>query len=172
MWSMISSLQPIVDVLAPAFTQPSAITSANFFLAWIMCLGNRTIFRVCKSANPQTLHDNSQRHGFDGYYNFFERSAWTPAGLAYRVALLIITRLKVFGPITLLVDDTLAHKRGKCVWGLGWFRDAVACAWRKWLSRRTRGSSLSWDVFNQLLKRYPLPAAVVIHSVCRPSANP
>jgi len=24
------------------------------------------------------------------------------------------------------VDDTLAHKRGKCVWGLGWFRDAVA----------------------------------------------
>jgi hypothetical protein len=92
MWSMISSLQPIVDVLAPAFTQPSAITSANFFLGWIMCLGNRTIFRVCKSANPQTLHDNSQRHGFDGYYNFFERSAWTPAGLAYRVALLIIDR--------------------------------------------------------------------------------
>jgi DDE superfamily endonuclease len=126
MWSMISSLQPLVDVLAPAFTQPSAITSANFVLAWIMCLGNRTIFRVCKSANPQTLHDNSQRHGFDTYYNFFERSAWTPTGLAYHVALLIITRLQLVGPITLLVDDTLAHKRGKCVWGLGWFRDAVA----------------------------------------------
>jgi len=126
MWSMISSLQPIVDMLAPAFTQPSAITSANFFLAWIMCLGNRTIFRVCKNAQPQTLHDNSQRHGFDSYYNFFERSAWTPIGLAYHVALLIITRLKVFGPLTLLVDDTLAHKRGKSVWGLGWFRDAVA----------------------------------------------
>ena len=30
------------------------------------------------------------------------------------------------GAITLLVDDTLAHKRGKSVWGLGWFRDAVA----------------------------------------------
>ena len=126
MWSMISSLHPIVDVLAPAFTQPSAITSANFFLAWIMCLGKRTIFGVCKSANPQTLHDNSRRHGFDSYYNFFERSAWTPMGLAYRIALLIITGLNVWGTITLLVDDTLAHKRGKSVWGLGWFRDAVA----------------------------------------------
>lgn len=126
MWSMISSLQPLVDVLAPAFTQPSAITSANFFLAWIMCLGKRTLFRVCTSANPQTLHDNSRWHGFDSYYNFFERSAWTPLGLAYHVALLIITRLNVCGVITLLVDDTLSHKRGKSVWGLGWFRDAVA----------------------------------------------
>jgi hypothetical protein len=26
----------------------------------------------------------------------------------------------------LLVDDTLLHKTGKSVWGLGWFRDAVA----------------------------------------------
>jgi hypothetical protein len=126
MWSMIASLEPLVDTLAPAFTEPSATTSTNFLLAWIMCLGNRTIFRVCKSAKPQTLHDNSKRHGFDTVYNFFERSAWTPTGLAYQVAVLIITRLHLVGPITLLVDDTLAHKRGKSVWGLGWFRDAVA----------------------------------------------
>jgi len=32
----------------------------------------------------------------------------------------------LFSTITLLVDDTLAHKRGRSVWGLGWFRDAVA----------------------------------------------
>src|SRR5205807_4966715 len=62
----------------------------------------------------------------DTYYNFFERSAWTPRSLAYHVGVLILTRLKFFGAITLLVDDTLAHKRGKSVWGLGWFRDAVA----------------------------------------------
>jgi hypothetical protein len=30
------------------------------------------------------------------------------------------------GVLTLLVDDTLAHKRGRSAWGLGWFRDAVA----------------------------------------------
>jgi hypothetical protein len=42
------------------------------------------------------------------------------------VAVLVLTRLRLFGRISLLVDDTLAHKRGKSVWGLGWWRDAVA----------------------------------------------
>jgi RNA-directed DNA polymerase len=52
------------------------------------------------------------------------------------------------------------------------FRDAVAGLWRKWLSRRSRGAPFSWDHFNLLLKRYPLPAAVVVHSVYRQAANP
>jgi RNA-directed DNA polymerase len=47
------------------------------------------------------------------------------------------------------------------------FRDGVARLWRKWLSRRSRGDPFSWDRFNLLLGRYPLPAAVVVHSVYR-----
>src|SRR3954453_21878817 len=126
MWTMILSLDPIVEELAPAFTQPSLAAGSELLLAWVMCLGKHNLFRVAQSADPRSLHDHSRRHGLDTYYNFFERSAWTPAGLAHRVGVLILTRLKFFGPITLLVDDTLAHKRGKSVWGLGWFRDAVA----------------------------------------------
>jgi DDE family transposase len=126
MWVMIDSFQNVVDVLAGSFTQPSFRSSCQLLLGWVMCLGQHTLCRVAHSAQPQTPPDHSQRHGLDGYYNFFERSAWTPTGLAYRVALLILTRLRLGGRITLLVDDTLAHKRGKCVWGLGWWRDAVA----------------------------------------------
>jgi hypothetical protein len=95
-------------------------------LAWVLCLGKHTLLRVGHCADPRRLPDLSQRHGLDSYYNFFERSAWTPTDLAYRVGVLILARLKFFGRITLLVDDTLAHKRGKSVWGIGWFRDAVA----------------------------------------------
>jgi group II intron reverse transcriptase/maturase len=36
--------------------------------------------------------------------------------------------------------------------------------WRKWLARRTRGHRLTWEKFCGLLKRYPLPAARVVHS--------
>jgi group II intron reverse transcriptase/maturase len=43
----------------------------------------------------------------------------------------------------------------------------VSRIWRKWLSRRKRGGSMTWDQFNRLLERYPLPAAVVVHSVYR-----
>jgi hypothetical protein len=126
MWTMIHSLEPLVAVLAPAFTQASFDTACELCLAWVMCLGNHTLLRVAESASPEALPDHKQRHGFDSYYNFFERSAWTPTALAQRVAVLLVTKLKPVGAITLLVDDTLAHKRGKCVWGLGWFRDAVA----------------------------------------------
>ena len=126
MWSMIDSLHTIVDDLAAAYTYPSFTTACQVLLGWVMCLGKHTLSRVAQSAQPQTPPDNSQRHGLDGYYNFFERSAWTPVGLAYHVAVLILSRLTFGGRITLLVDDTLAHKRGQSVWGLGWWRDAVA----------------------------------------------
>lgn len=126
MWTMIGSLQPIVALLQPAFTQPSFASCCHLLLAWVMCLGKHTLRRVGETAHPDHPPDHAQRHGLDTYYNFFERSAWTPRDLAHRVGVLVLTRLKFCGPITLLVDDTLAHKRGKSVWGLGWFRDAVA----------------------------------------------
>jgi len=126
MWPMIPALDDCVTALMPAFTQPSFTTHCHLILAWVMCLGRHQLYRVAQTADPQLLHNHSQRHGFDPYYNFFERSSWTPSALAYRVALLVLTRLVPFGRISLLVDDTLAHKRGKSVWGLGWFRDAVA----------------------------------------------
>jgi hypothetical protein len=126
MWTMILSLDAIVDELRPAFTQPSYGTGCELLLAWIMCLGKHTLRRAAENAYPDRAPDHSRRHGLDPFYNYFERSAWTPGGLARRVGVLILTRLKFVGAITLLVDDTLAHKRGKSVWGLGWFRDAVA----------------------------------------------
>lgn len=42
--------------------------------------------------------------------------------------------------------------------------------WRKWLMRRSRGQYLRWDRFKQMLQRYPLPPAKVVHSCC--TANP
>lgn len=126
MWEMIPSLASCVDALAPAFTQPSYAAHCRLLLAWLMCLGKHTLYRVGCNGHPDLPHDHSQRHGLDCYYNFFERSCWRPKDLAYRVAVLILTRLSFSGCITLLVDDTLAHKRGKSVWGMGWWRDAVA----------------------------------------------
>jgi hypothetical protein len=125
-WDMIPSLQSCVDCLAPAFTQPSYATSCRLVLAWFMCLGKHTLCRVGYNDHPEQPPDHSQRHGLDTFYNFFERSSWKPKDLAFRVAVLIFTRLPFSGRITLLVDDTLAHKRGKSVWGMGWWRDAVA----------------------------------------------
>ncbi|HET8644941.1 MAG TPA: transposase, partial [Vicinamibacteria bacterium] len=123
---MIHSLHDVVEQLRPAFTAPAFAAGCDLLLAWVMCLGQHTLGRVGRTARADRVPDHSCRHGLDVYYNFFERSAWSPTALAQRVGVLLLTRLKLLGTITLLVDDTLAHKRGQSVWGLGWFRDAVA----------------------------------------------
>jgi DDE superfamily endonuclease len=150
MWCMIESLHSFVDGLSAAYTRPSFTTASQFLLGWIMCLGKHTLWRAAHSAQPDVTPNRSQRHGLDSYYNFFERSAWTSSGLAYQVAVLILTRLQFLGRITLLVDDTLAHKRGKSVWGLGWWRDAVASTKK----RVATASGHNWVV---LAVAYQLP---------------
>jgi hypothetical protein len=47
----------------------------------------------------------------------------------------------------------------------------VERVWRKWLARRNN-HGMPWERFAQLLKRYPLPPARVVHSVYRLAANP
>ena len=47
------------------------------------------------------------------------------------------------------------------------FRYEVLRLWRKWLLRRRRAWHGTFDWFGRLLKRYPLPSAVAVHSVCR-----
>jgi RNA-directed DNA polymerase len=52
------------------------------------------------------------------------------------------------------------------------FFQQVVRVWRKWLNRRSQRARLHWERFNRLLKRYPLPSPVVVHSVYRRAANP
>jgi RNA-directed DNA polymerase len=68
-----------------------------------------------------------------------------------------------------------AKIRGHCAYygitgnspSLSSFRMHVHRIWRYWLSRRNRERTMTWDCFNRLLERYPLPAAAAIHSVYR-----
>jgi group II intron reverse transcriptase/maturase len=69
--------------------------------------------------------------------------------------------------------------RGHCAYygitgnygALARFRHLVTRIWHTWLARRRRGH-LSWDVFNAVLQRLPLPPATVVHSVYRRAASP
>jgi hypothetical protein len=46
---------------------------------------------------------------------------------------------------------------------LSGYADEVANIWKKWLSRRDRRKRFLWSRFEDLLKRYPLPAARIVH---------
>jgi hypothetical protein len=126
MFTSIPSLDPVLQCLLAAFTEPSYQTHIEVFLGWVMCLGKRTEFGVFQAIQADTPLSRKLRHPFDRFYNFFSRSAWTVHDLARQAAVSIVVALNPRDLLYLVVDDTLLHKRGKQVYGLGWFRDAVA----------------------------------------------
>lgn len=126
MFALVPSLDALLQCLLPAFTQPSFQTHCEIFLGWLMCLSRRTEFSVFQTIQADTPVNRRKRHPFDRFYNFFSRSAWAVADVARCVAVKIVVALNPSGLLFLVVDDTLLHKRGKHVYGLGWFRDAVA----------------------------------------------
>jgi len=60
---------------------------------------------------------------------------------------------------------------GNSVW-ITRFRYAVRRIWRKWLDRRGGRRGMPWPRFELLEERYPLPAAIAVHSIYRRAANP
>jgi hypothetical protein len=150
MWIMIPSLAKLVQDLAPVFTEPTFRTHGQLLLGWLLCLSACNPYRVCQAIHADREIPRCRRHPFDRFYNFFSRSAWTAADLAYHVAVLVVTRLNPTGLLYLVVDDTLLHKRGQKVWGIGWFRDAAAST-RK---RTATASGHNWVVLGLAV---PLP---------------
>jgi group II intron reverse transcriptase/maturase len=48
---------------------------------------------------------------------------------------------------------------------LGLFLFETKRAWRHWLDRRSQKAKMTWEKFNRLLERYPLPAPRLPHSI-------
>jgi len=81
------------------------------------------------------------------------------------MAVTLVVRLNPRGRLYLVVDDTLLHKRGKHVYGLGWFRDAVAST----AKRVATASGNHWVVVGLAIcipgtsKIYCLPIHAMLH---------
>ncbi len=163
MWTILPSLQPFVEQFRDVFTASSYATHCAILLGWIMCLGRHTLFRVFLSSSPGELHDFSGPHGQDASYNFFERSAWRPSDLFYRLALFVFTNLSLSRVIKVVVDDTLFHKRGIHVWGKGWFRDAVASTKK----RVATASGHNWVVMAVVYEIPLLPVVLALPIMAR-----
>jgi len=165
MFTSIPSLDPILQCLLPVFTQPSFQTHIEVLLGWVMCLSKRTEYGVFQTIHAETPVSRKKRHPFDRFYNFFSRSAWTVHDLAHEVAVAIVVWLNPRGLLYLVVDDTLLHKRGKFVYGLGWFRDAVAST----AKRVATASGNHWVVVGLAIqipatnKIYCLPIHAMLH---------
>jgi hypothetical protein len=114
---LVRSFTPLLLAFQPCFTQPSFSSFWALTCAWILCSGRRSLTRVIQSG--QLGHF---KH-FCSFHRFFSQARWNLDDLGFCVFQLLLP----FCPevLTGAVDDTLARKSGRHIWGAGMHHDPL-----------------------------------------------
>jgi hypothetical protein len=109
-----------LEVVAPAFSRPGFFRALVVAVGWVRCQGRHTITSALVTAGV------AARYHWAAFHRFFSRMQWAPdeVGRLLLLALLGLA-LGAGGVLVLLLDDTLAPKRGGHIFALGSHRDAV-----------------------------------------------
>jgi hypothetical protein len=113
------SLSALLDLLSPCFRPEVFFLFRLMAVAWIVCLGRRTISRVWETTG------RSDRDSHSPAFRLFSSAAWNWDEVC---RILLVKLLAAFVPgsrVWLVIDDTLCHKRGAKVAFGGIFLDAV-----------------------------------------------
>ena len=87
--------------------------------AWILCLRCRTLTEVWQLTGLGPMMH------YDAIYSLFSSAQWDWDEIGVLLCVLILSHLLPFGIVSLVVDDTLCHKRGKRIAFGGIFLDPV-----------------------------------------------
>jgi hypothetical protein len=115
----IPTLSILLVTFAPVFRQEAHGMFVAMTVAWIVCLGRRTISRVWETTG-QAQHRNHA-----AAFRLFSQASWNWDNVCCLLLLCVLEDLVPGTKVWLVVDDTLCHKRGAKVAFGGIFLDAV-----------------------------------------------
>jgi len=125
-----SSLEELLLLFASCFSRPTYQTFRAMVVGQVSQTGLRTVCGMLVGARLSGVWHHARAH------RFFSLADWSVEELGLKVADLIVERLLAPGaPLIVPVDDTLAKRRGRKVFGAGWHHDATA---------NSRKGSVAW----------------------------
>jgi hypothetical protein len=133
---LIPSLAVLLDGFADCFRHEVFQTFRLLVAAWAVCPGPHTVSEVWQATGLA-----GKRH-HDLAYALFHSARWDWDDVGKVLVLLVVAHLIPAGTVWLVVDDTLAHKRGARVAFGGFFLDAVTSTRR----RKNFRFGLNWVV--------------------------
>jgi hypothetical protein len=114
---LVRSFAPLLLAFQPCFTQPSFHSFWAVACAWILCSGRRSLTRIIQSG------DLAQFKHFCSFHRFFSQARWSLDDLGRCVFHLL---LPFCAPVLIgAVDDTLARKWGRHIWGAAMHHDPL-----------------------------------------------
>ncbi len=108
-----------LEVFRPVRTQPSYAHLITLAVGWVLTTGKHAVTEALVNT------DVARRRHHEAYHRFFSRGTWNPDELGRRLLMWILGKLAADAPVRLAVDDTLASKKGRHVFGIGSHLDAV-----------------------------------------------
>src|SRR6204780_616222 len=114
---LVRSFAPLLLAFQPCFTGPSFSSFWALTCAWILCSGRRSLTRIMQAAQLTDL-----KH-YCSFHRFFSQARWNLDDLGRCVFQLLLP----FCAEVLVgaVDDTLARKSGRHIWGAGMHHDPL-----------------------------------------------
>jgi hypothetical protein len=120
---------PLLDCLAPLFTQPTYQRFLTLATAAILTHGRRTVANLLRTLGTLTAGHRTS------FQRVFSDARWSGLDLGCALAAFLLRHLIPDGPVTLVGDDTVDGHKGKKVYGKARHRDPVRSthsytAWR------------------------------------------
>lgn len=114
---LVGSFAPLLWAFEACFTQPSFRSFWSLSCAWILCSGRRSLTRIIQAAQL-----GRYKH-YSCFHRFFSQARWHLDDLGHCVFRLL---LPFCSPVLVgAVDDTLARKSGRHIWGAGMHHDPL-----------------------------------------------
>ncbi len=115
----LRTLIAAVEVFRPALTRPGFANLLVVFAGWVRTSGVHAVTEAL------VVTGVAGRRHHEAYHRFFSRGTWSPDELG---RLLLCSRLRLMdadAPLRLVLDDTVAPKKGPHLFGIGSHRDPV-----------------------------------------------
>src|SRR5271170_3050703 len=114
---LVRSFAPLLLAFQPCFTGPSFSSFWALTCAWILCSGRRSLTRIIQAAQLTDL-----KH-YCSFHRFFSQARWNLDDLGRCVFQLLLPFCEEV--LVGSVDDTLARKSGRHIWGAGMHHDPL-----------------------------------------------
>jgi SRSO17 transposase len=120
MFPVPCSLDGLLSLFRPYFTQPSFQTFRALVVGQVAQTGRRTVCGMLVGVRLSGVWEHSRAH------RFFSRARWSADELGLRLAALIVERFaEPDAAIVVAIDDTLLQRFGRRVWGCFYHHDAT-----------------------------------------------
>jgi len=126
--TLVQGWEALCQLLAPAFTRPTAVTFLDIATGWVLCRSAPTVTALVCTIG-RALLGHAAKH-WTTYERFFYRAVWSlpevSGLLLVRVVAPLIEAFGIEQVIDLNIDDTTCGRCGKHVAFAGYFKDASA----------------------------------------------